>query len=154
MVYTDVAPPEDRHRTSGELSVSEARSRFPITGEWLKKLTRVQSIFPSFLGDNHLGFELAQKNFDHSTAKLLRDAATTMLSTFDYFIQKDKEVDEEQHLPHTNDFVEGAHGTYGMVNDRLSGANPMRIASIVQRKHNQKALQSLEVPLVPSPEEP
>ena len=78
-----------------------------------------------------------------------------MLSTFDYFIQKDKEVDEEQaqHLPHTNDFVEGAHGTYGMVNDRLSGANPMRITGIVQRKHNQKALQSLEVPLVPSPQE-
>ena len=38
-----------------------------------------------------------------------------------------------------------------MIQDRLRNANPERVASLAQRRHNSRALKTMGVPLVPSP---
>lgn len=140
----------------GELPVLQARALFPITRAWIVKLTRVQTKFPDWLGEglkNPTGFYQARCFFDKTAATLLRESAKKMLITFDRFVEKDADLTPEKakDLPHSNDFIEGAHATASILVDRLPHCNPARIASLTQRKHNQAALRALKVPLVPSP---
>ena len=141
----------------GELPILKARELFPVSRSWLVTLSRVKSKFPSWLADKSrepLGFEKASEYFDTSTATLLRSSADSMLSKFDDFVARDTEVtpNSGKALPHSNDFIEGAHATVSIVTDRLPNCNPERVASISQRKHNQGALRALGLPLVPSPD--
>ena len=141
----------------GELSVIEARKIYPECRGILQKLSRVQSRFPDWLvtlaPKDSLGLQAARGYFKKETAVLLRDAARAMLCRFDEFVSKDDELTPTRgsDLPHSNDFIEGAHGTLSMIQSRLPGINPERAVQLAQRRHNSHSLSSLRVPLVPSP---
>ena len=140
----------------GELPINEARNQYPTLAEWIKKLSRVKSKFPAWLvplSPHHLGLAEAEESFDVLSATKIREAAKIMLERFEHFLAKDTEIhsDKAQNMPHTNDYVEGAHGTVSALMERMPNANPLRTASIAQRKHNQAASRALNVPLVPSP---
>ena len=117
----------------------------------------MQSKFPDWLIEeapkDSLGLHEARKIFTKQTAPFLRASAKAMLAKFDSFVAKDSEMTPTRgsDLPHSNDFVEGAHGTVSMLQDRLPYANPERIASLAQRRHNTRALKIMNIPLVPSP---
>ena len=141
----------------GELSVIEARKIYPECRNILQRLSRVQSRFPDWLvtlaPKNSLGLQAAKVHFKKETAGLLRDAGRSMLCRFDEFVSKDDEITPTRgrDLPHSNDFIEGAHGTLSMIQSRLPGINPERAAQIAQRRHNSHSMSTLRVPPVPSP---
>lgn len=144
--------------SEGELNVIEARKLYPDCRNIILRLSRVQRVFPDWLTiqvpKNSLGLEAAKKLFTSQTASLLRAAAKAMLAKFDAFVAKDSDEmtpTRGSDLPHSNDYIEGAHGTLSIIQDRLPNANPERVASLAQRRHNNRALKKMGVPLVPSP---
>lgn len=145
-------------KLGGEQSAAVTRERYTDLRKWLLKMKNMRSAcFPKWdwLPMGMPGMEEAREHWSADATKLAKEAAAKMLEKYDSFVEKDKWASPQalSAAPGSNDFVEGSHGTLGVVLSRLPGSNPARIAQIAQAKHNRGALKEMGVPLVPSEEQ-